>query len=472
MIFKKRKLFIATAALAAVCCVSCNSKSGGDDSVTVDPDPVVVRVISATVEEGSTVEVDIAKIDIRYSVPIIIAESDGITLSEADGDEVEIAASANNLTLSVSILEELDYESQYTLTLDKGAVEAKSAAVQAAKYALSFRSSEEPFTVDPSADFTINEKLINPKATTEAVALYDYLRDGFGKRTLSGAMCKYTVQSIEADWMKQKSGKYPAILCYDFMNVTRSWSWDEPYSTLITSAKEWNKEGGVISAMWHWRDPSRKTDAFYSLNNTSVDERTSFDVSKIHDTESAEYKAIIEDIDVVAEYLKELQELNIPVLWRPMHEAQGAWFWWGAGSADDCKALWDVLYDRLTNHHSLNNLIWIWTVDKKDNAQKWYPGDDKVDILGTDIYGTPTHDSRRDYFDFVATIGSHKKLVALSECGAIPSPENMVEGGDTWSWFMPWVGDFTQSDKYNGADYLKTVLNSDFVITRDEVKIQ
>ncbi len=463
------KLLMATAAFAAVCCGGCSSDSGADDSAT---DSATVEIVSVSLEEGSTVEIDLSQITIKYSTPIIIAQSDAISLADNSGNQIEISAAANNLTLSLSLLESLTYESSYTLTLEAGAIEAKSSGAAAAKFTLSLVTEEEPFVVDPSGDFTIDESLINPNATDQAVALYDYLREGFGVRTLSGAMCKYTVQSTEADWMNEQSGKYPAILCYDFMNVTRSWSWDEPYSTMITSAEEWTAQGGIVAAMWHWRDPSDATDAFYSMNNTSANERTTFDVSKVHDSSSTQYSQIIEDIDVVAGYLKQLQDLGIAVLWRPMHEAQGAWFWWGAGSADDCKALWALLYDRLTNYHGLNNLIWVWTVDKMDGANAWYPGDDMVDIVGTDIYGTPSHNSRRDYFDFTATISSHRKIVALSECGAIPSPENMIEGGDTWSWFMPWVGDFTQSDTYNGAEYLNTILNSDFVITRDEVKIE
>ncbi len=459
---------MATAALAAVCC-----GGGSEDFDDNDPaiDPVTVEIVSVSLNKGSTVEVNLSKIDIKYSAPISIAQDSGITLTDSDNNTIKLSAAANNLLLTITLAESLQYESSYTLTLEAGAIEAKSSGTKAAKFSLSFVSEEQPFEVDPSGDFTIDEKLINPNATAEAVALYNYLRDGFGVRTLSGAMCKYTVQSTEAEWMAEKSGKYPAILCYDFMNSTRSWSWDEPYSTMITSAEEWVANGGIVAAMWHWRDPLLSTDAFYSMN-TSNDERSSFDVSKVHDTESAEYKAMVKDIDTVASYLSQLQELGIPILWRPLHEAQGAWFWWGAGSAEDCKGLWALLYDRLTNYHKLNNLIWVWTVDKMSDAHKWYPGDDMVDVLGTDIYGTPSHDSRRDYFDFVATIGSHSKMVALSECGAIPSPENMIEGGDTWSWFMPWVGDFTQSDTYNGADFINTILNSDFVITRDEVTIK
>lgn len=278
----------------------------------------------------------------------------------------------------------------------------------------------------------IEKRLINDKATPEAVALYDYLRENYGKKTLSAAMCRYTIKSDEADWIHKVTGKYPAILCYDMMNATGNRGWDD-YSQMIHSAKRWTAKGGIVSVMWHWRDPFKESDAFYSMNMKSTTKsRTDFDVSRVHDPSSAEYRAMVEDIDVVAEYLLKLQKLNIPVLWRPIHESQGGWFWWGAGNAEDNKALWDLLYDRMVRHHGLNNLIWIWTVDRREgrgDAEDWYPGDEKVDMLGIDIYDDPNHNSKRQHFDFTAAIGSGRKMVALSECGTIPLPENMFKGG-------------------------------------------
>ncbi len=318
----------------------------------------------------------------------------------------------------------------------------------------------------------IEENLINKKATPEAVALYDYLREIYGKKTLSAAMCKYTIESTEADWIHRKCGKYPAILCYDMMNVTLQKSHDN-YDDMVVSAKRWTKHGGIVAVMWHWRDPFKESDAFYSMNmKNTTKSRTAFDVSKVHDPQSREYRAMVEDIDVVASYLLKLQELNIPVLWRPIHESQGGWFWWGAGNAEDNKAMWDLLYERLVGHHKLNNLIWVWTVDRREGrgeAEDWYPGDQKVDILGIDIYDDPTHESKRKHFDFTNAIGSNSKMVALSECGTIPHPDKMFLGGDTWLWFMPWVAEFLHDEKYLTVDMLKDIMRSDYVITRDEV---
>lgn len=317
----------------------------------------------------------------------------------------------------------------------------------------------------------LEKNLINKNATPKAVALFNYLNDIYGKKTLSGAMCRYTISSFEANWMHKKTGKYPALLCYDMMNSTNE---TDDYREMIHSAKRWTKKGGIVSVMWHWRNPFKDNDAFYSMNmQNTTKRRTDFDVSKVHDPSSPEYKAMVEDIDVVAGWLKELQKLDIAVLWRPIHESQGGWFWWGAGNADDNKALWDLLYDRMTNYHKLNNLIWVWTVDRREgrgNAEDWYPGDSKVDILGIDIYDDPNHNSKRAHFDFTKAIGSGTKMVALSECGTIPHPDNTFKGGDTWLWFMPWVADFLHDEKYITVNTLKEIMNSDYVITRDEVK--
>lgn len=318
----------------------------------------------------------------------------------------------------------------------------------------------------------ITKKLINPKATKEAVELYNYLLEGYGKRTLSAAMCRYTIKSDETEWIKEQSGKYPAILCYDMMNATATKPHDD-YNDMVVSAKRWSRDGGIVAVMWHWRDPLKRNDAFYSMKMGKTSKaKTDFDVSKVHDPKSKEYRAMIDDIDIVAKYLLKLQKLNIPVLWRPLHEAQGGWFWWGAARAEDNIALWNLLYDRLVNHHGLNNLIWVWTVDKIEGADGWYPGDDIVDILGIDIYDTPSHDSRREYFDFTADIAKGTKMVTLSECGSIPHPDNMITGGDKWLWFMPWLDQFLHDEKYLKVETLKEIMNSDFVITRDEVKLK
>lgn len=320
----------------------------------------------------------------------------------------------------------------------------------------------EVMPADADVPFTLAENLVTPSPSKEAKSLYEFLKENFGKKVISGAMANYSTGIEEAQWMHDNVGKWPALTGFDFINYTRDWSTIN-FTELVDNAKEWWNNNGLVAIMWHWRDPLKKTDGFYTKD-------TSFDVSKISDTNSDEYKAMIADIDVIAGYLKQLKESNIPVLWRPLHEASGGWFWWGAKGAEPCKTLWKIMYDRLVNYHQLNNLIWVWTTDSANDALNWYPGDDYVDIVGMDIYpGENQHGSQYVAFDKVKSLYAGKKIITLSECGSIPAIGNMFEYGDTWSWFMPWNGDYTRSDKHNGVTYLKDVFNDERVITRDEM---
>ena len=421
---------------------------------------------SCTIEADSYVSKTTDRVTLTFSAPINLVDGSKISLVDNLNNKLQITNTVANLNINIRFDNKLEPNRKYTLSVGSGTVKAIQGGKENTSYSLVFHTEKELIPVDK---FDIDPNLITPNPSSEAKALYDYLKEGFGKRSLSGSMAKYTVQLNEAQWMKEKTGKYPAIACFDLMNAGRGYNWDEPYTTMITNAKEWHSNKGIVSIMWHWRDPSRKTEAFYSMK-TNNDPRTGFDVSKVHDTSSEEYKAMVEDIDYIASFLKELADAGIPVLWRPLHEAQGGWFWWGAKEGKDAVALWNLLYDRLVNHHGLNNLIWVWTITNNDGAEDWYPGRDKVDIVGADVYRDHTnHASYKDYFDFVASVSEGHKLVALSECGAVPSVENMLAKGDTWLYFMPWYGDFTQDDKHNGAGFMKTLFDSDFVITRDEL---
>ncbi len=449
----------------------CNKASEPVESIS----PQVPQFVSSSIKDGSTVEDDLESFTIRFSHPLQIVDKNKISLTFLNGENVGLELVASNVNLNVTLTDQLTSDQVYEFQIEPNAIAASSDKKTSNKTAvsISFKTPKGKDDLHPSS-FKIDESLVHPSPSIEAKTLYEYLKSIFGKQTLSGAMAKYTVQINEAEWMKEKTGKYPAIACFDLMNATRKefQSWGDPdYSVMVNNAKSWHQAGGIVSIMWHWRDPLRKNDAFYSML-TNNKERTDFDVSKIHDSNSAEYKAMVEDIDLIAAYLIELKEAGIPILWRPLHEAQGAWFWWGAKDAEDTKALWEMMYDRLVNHHQLNNLIWVWTVTQKDDATSWYPGANFVDIVGADVYRDGAkHESYKDYFDFVKDVSQGRKMVALSECGAIPNVENMKKNADHWLYFMPWVGDYTQSDAINGASFLKTLFQDDYVVTRDELNI-
>ena len=311
-----------------------------------------------------------------------------------------------------------------------------------------------------TADFNLTEELVISDASKNTKALYRFLLDNFQKKNISGVM---TLNSFdETNWLKQQTGKEPALVGIDFLHCNRAYSWYND-QTPVNDARTWYNKNGIPALCWHWRDPSRATEEFYT-------EKTSFDVSKINDSNSAEYKAMISDIDYIAGLLKTLKEEDIPVLWRPLHEASGGWFWWGAKGADACKKLWQIMFDRMVNYHKLNNLIWVWTTDTKTGNLDWYPGDNYVDILGVDIYADKGDFSSQILaFDKIKIDFQGKKMVTLSECGIVPDPDKLVNDKAGWSYFMPWYGDFVQDGSYNPLDHWKKVFAHDYVITLDEM---
>ncbi len=309
--------------------------------------------------------------------------------------------------------------------------------------------------VDPATRFNTNTTLISPNPTDEAVRLYQFLYDHYNKKIISG------VSNVEeADWLKTNAGKSPALVGLDYLFCNRGYTTWYDENQPFNQGKAWFDKNGIVNFHWHWRDPSRVTEAFYTAD-------TKFDITKIFDETSAEYKAMISDIDYISGQLKRFQDAKIPVIWRPLHEAAGGWFWWGAKGAAPCKKLWQIMFDRMVNVNGLHNLIWVWTREHNDDA--WYPGDEYVDMVGRDIYRDGDHSSQILEFNDMVNRYSGKKMVTISECGSFPDVDNLLKDAAGWSWMMVWNGGFVRDAKYNSPDLWKKFLASDYVITLDEM---
>ncbi|MBN1307252.1 MAG: hypothetical protein JXA18_05010 [Chitinispirillaceae bacterium] len=346
--------------------------------------------------------------------------------------------------------------------------------------------------------FTISSLLVTPNPSENAVKMFGFIREHFQKQVISGVMTNtvmlndghYTPNTVENQeevaWIIKAAGKTPALLGLDFMHAAGTSAGDEWFkgytNATLALAEDIYKKGGFPAYCWHWRDPSHATESFYSPS-ASGQTPTNFDLTKAFidpatcmqfNTGSAEYKGIIRDLDIVAGYLKTLADKGVAVLWRPLHEASGRWFWWGYKGSKACKALYRLMFDRYTGEHGLNNLIWVWTSDEASDALDWYPGDEYVDIIGRDYYYYPreaNHGSLVASFEKIKDIYGGKKIVTLSENGSVPFPDDMKNDGAGWSYFMPWYGDYTMdgwAHDNTAADW-KKILNSDYTITLDEM---
>ena len=205
-------------------------------------------------------------------------------------------------------------------------------------------------------------------------------------------------------------------------------------------------------------DPN-KDYAFYKAD-------TEFDAANATVEGTWENKVFTEDLKNAAAYLKLLRDADIPVLWRPFHEAAGGWFWWGKDAAS-FKSLWIAMFNYFKTE-GLDNLIWVWTTEGNDSD--WYPGDQYVDIVGRDIYNKETADCVSEYTSIAGNYGN--KIVSLSECGTVGLISEQWASGARWSWFMPWY-DGTNEDGspvvHADEAWWKDAMNQEFVVSRDEL---
>ena len=205
-------------------------------------------------------------------------------------------------------------------------------------------------------------------------------------------------------------------------------------------------------------DPN-KDYAFYKAD-------TEFDATNATVEGTWENKVFTEDLKNAAAYLKLLRDADIPVLWRPFHEAAGGWFWWGKDAAS-FKSLWIAMFNYFKTE-GLDNLIWVWTTEGND--ADWYPGDQYVDIVGRDVYNKETADCVSEYTSIAENYGN--KIVSLSECGTVGLISEQWASGARWSWFMPWYdGTYEDGSPVVHADeaWWKDAMSQEFVVSREEL---
>jgi len=326
--------------------------------------------------------------------------------------------------------------------------------------------------------YKVDKKLINPKADDNAKELFSYLCDSYGKYTLAGQVCNDGLNGEEFKAIYEATGKYPAIVGLDMMDYCPSRQAKGARSNAVETAIDFHKHGGIATFCWHWNAPDKYmkpgdteqgTPRWWGGFNTS---NTNFDIAAVMDGRDPEGKALIDaDIAEIAKQLNRMRDAGIPVLWRPLHEASGGWFWWGAKGSDAYKKLWYYLYDELTNKYGCTNLIWVWNGQNPE----WYPGDEYVDVIGEDIYaGEHSYGAQNAKFSELLEYPDTNKLIALTENGTVFDIDNIVAANSRWSWFGTWCGDFVvRNGRYNEAYTEKNVMsktyNSEYVITLDEL---
>lgn len=318
-------------------------------------------------------------------------------------------------------------------------------------------------TEAPIHDYNVTADLINSNSDAKTNSLWNYLKSNYGKKVISGQIQNW-------DNLVSAAQKTPKMSAIDFQNYSNGYNYKwENGGHVIGYVDDGSTEGainwynstdgcGILTIQWHWSSPNGSTPGV----NSFYTEHTNFSVTKAVNPDNYEYDLIIQDLDLIAIQLKKLENAGVPVLWRPLHEAGGGWFWWGAEGSEAALKLWDIVYDRLANYHNINNLIWVWSTPEED----WYPGNDKLDVFGYDSYpGEFNYTPQKAIFDSYYDICEGEKIIAMTENGPIPDVDEMERQDAMWAYFASWNELVIEQ---NSTSHLQSTYSNSLVITEDD----
>lgn len=248
----------------------------------------------------------------------------------------------------------------------------------------------------------------NPNTNARTAAVLEYLTrlpEQAEGRMLAGQFSECGSQASvgPCEEVFKVTGHWPALIGLDYS--------DQGATALEThtpnhAAIAYAKEGGLVTISAHLYNPTNPAGG--GLRDTGVDMRRLLTPG---DDGHDRWMAML---DTLAAGLAELQDANVPVLWRPFHEMNGGWFWWGAQEPDVFIAVWRHMFDYFTNTKGLNNLLWVYGPNHGKKTADYYPGDNYVDIVGLDAY--------TDRVD-------PKHIVGGTEIMALPKPFALTEFG-------------------------------------------
>ncbi len=359
-------------------------------------------------------------------------------------------------------------------------------------------------TVESAADIKITASQTTPcnqYATAEAKSLMNYLSEVYGNNILSGQQEIYNYGhggnfEQEFEYLKEKTGHYPAIRGFDFLNCANILygSEDGTVDRMIDWAKNKN---GIVTASWHITVPKRmagyKVGDYVDYGNaTYKPTETDFVTSNVLVEGTVEREFYLKSLENLAGQLKELQDAGVPVLFRPLHEAEGGggetggWFWWAKDGSAVYKEIWNLTYDTLTYDYGLNNLIWEWNSYNFATSADWYPGDDRVDIIGYDKYSctdwstgsaVKSHNDSAIASTFFGIKDKYdsKKMIAMMENDSFSTVDNLINDKAAWLYFCTWYDGEDGADKFltdplfNTLEDTVEMYQSDYCVTLDEL---
>lgn len=309
-------------------------------------------------------------------------------------------------------------------------------------------------------------KPVNEESIQEACDLLQYLQETAGSKIITGQHTQ-TNPMEEIDYIYQVTGRRPKLRGFEMLACSPNINYDDASEACLTEIYEnretmdtairWAKEsGGIVTLSFHWFSPLGGRDkSFYA-------EHTDFDASRVLVENTPERDAFFRDMDVIAKELKRFEQEKIPVLWRPFHESDGEWFWWGAKGPEVARELYKLMFDYYTKVCHLNHLLWVWNC----RLAQGYPGDEYVDVISVDVYleEYKRTDYAKEYQELVQAT-TKNKVAALAEVGYVPDVCQLERSRIPWAYYMTWSKEFCIGQQYNRDEDVRAMYQSDYAVT-------
>lgn len=324
------------------------------------------------------------------------------------------------------------------------------------------------------------------RPSPQAQNLYDFLtgmennaRNGI-KQTILGQhsqVHKETYPGRYYDRVGQiTGGKMPGFLELDFGPGKYRSTYNEPYiQTAITRAiNAWNAGDSIIGYAFHMSVPGSPSKAFeYNFPSPQHDAAWfSRTVDKANNT--LEYQRLIQDLSFAADGLQQFKDANVPVMFRPFHEMNKLVdpFWWGNRNPEDYQKLWNIAHEYLVEDRGLDNLLFTWCPYEWDgtyggNPWAFYPGDDKVDVVGVDIYeGNPYFPAKfytdMAYLNKPRVVGENNKMPVRWADSAFPQNVSEIDARpyviwSIWGNLLEYNLDETTPNQWNVSSNNKAI---------------
>ena len=344
---------------------------------------------------------------------------------------------------------------------------------------------------------------VDADAIDEAKSLMSYFAEVYGSHIISGQqeIYKYGPHDLETEfeYLNDLTGHYPAIRGFDYGNFTcPAFGSDDGSTERII---DWVKnKNGIATASWHINVPNDMSS--YNIGDRIDWAQTSYNAKdndfspkKAYTEGTKEYEYYRQALTTLAAEFKKLEEQGIPVVWRPLHEAEGSggetgsWFWWGKEGSAVYKELWKYTYKTLTEDFGCHNLIWEWNSYNFETSADWYPGDEYVDIIGYDKYNCTVYLEENNWqpslvhndsaisstFYGIMNRYNGAKMVSMAENDSFSTVENLQSEKAGWLYFCTWYDggsdniNFLSNPIFNTKEDTIAMYQSEYCLTLDEM---